>query len=747
LILTSTIGFPRIGEKRELKKSIESSWKGNIQNDELIKDAESVKMRNYSIQKEKGLDLIPSNDFSFYDSILDHSIMLGQIPKRYLEFGKPTSLDVYFAMARGKGQVTALGMTKWFDTNYHYIVPELVGEFKITENLPLKEYNWAKEKGIKTKPVIIGMYTYLKLAKIKDTNALKENLMKLAPCYSKILGDLSEAGVEYVQIDEPALIFGEDNEIIKLVGELYNKVAQFKGNSKWILQTYFEDIHEHYDEVIRWPFDYIGLDFIRGKKTLSTMKSKGLPEGKKLAIGIIDSRNIWKSDFKEIANLLNEIKSVGLLDGAIIQPSSSLLHVPYSTSFEKDIPKELHDAFAFALEKLDELTKIKNSLNKDKIELLKELKSPPALSKSKRVQARLKNITNKDFQRTKPFPERIELQKRKLDLPILPTTTIGSFPQTKEVRKIRASWKSKKITGKEYKEFIRNEIKSVIKLQEDIGLDVLVHGEFERTDMVEFFGQKLKGFFFTKNGWVQSYGTRCVKPPIICGDVERTAPMTVEKISFAQSQTSKPMKGMLTGPITILNWSFPRKDIPKKEITYQIALALREETIDLEEKGIKIIQIDEPALREGLPIKPSYRREYLDWAIKGFRLCSSGVKDETQIHTHMCYCEFNEIIEDIYALDADVISIENARNSDELLKVFKEFNYNHHIGPGVYDVHSERIPPVPEIENKIKKISNHINKELLWINPDCGLKTRDFPETIESLKNMVKATQNLRGKL
>lgn len=752
MIYTSNIGFPRIGERRELKKIVESYWKNEISSEELLKNINDIKKYNYLIQKEKGIDIIPSNDFSLYDHVLDQSIMLRHIPERYLQFGKPDSLEVYFAMARGKGYIQALEMTKWFDTNYHYIVPEIPdgGSIKsdggrINGNRPLKEYLWAKnELRLETKPTIIGLYTYLKLCKIKDEKIFKQRLASISDSYKQILNELSKEKVKYIQIEEPALVLAEDPSIVGLTGEIYSEIAKEKSGSKWILATYFEDVSEYFSTVANFPFDYIGLDLIRSEKNLEILKTRSLPESKRFALGIVDGRNVWKSDIQKILNTLKVLDKEGLLEEAIIQPSCSLLHLPYSTKHEKSMPKEIQESLAFSVEKLEELSTIKKLFLSGKDAPEKKIKSHP---RNKRVIDRSNLIKESDFERSKPFAERKVIQSRRLNLPKLPTTTIGSFPQTERLRRTRALWKGKKISGQEYSRFINEEITAVLELQEEIGLDVLVHGEFERTDMVEFFGEKLNGFLFTKNGWVQSYGTRCVKPPLIYSDVERPKAMTVDKITFAQSKTTKPVKGMLTGPVTILNWSFPRIDITREQVAYQIALALRDEVGDLEKNGIKIIQIDEPAIREGLPLKVNKREEYLRWAVRAFKLCSSGVKDETQIHTHMCYSDFNEIIRAIYDMDADVISIENARSSDEILSVFKEFNYDHFIGPGVYDVHSPRVPSVLELKDKIKKIGNHIRKELLWINPDCGLKTRDYPEVKESLKNMVEAAMEIRKTL
>ena len=750
MITTSIIGFPRIGQKRELKKGVESFWKGSASADDLLKIALEIKRKNYEIQKETGVDIIPSNDFTFYDAVLDHSIMLGQIPKRYIENNDPLSLETYFAMARGKESIPPLEMTKWFDTNYHYTVPELTENFKVFHNRPLKEFEWAKNNlGIKTKPVIMGIYTYLKLAKLNDSELFARKLKELAKPYAQILDELDKASVEYIQIDEPSLVLGEDRDLVKLAGEIYSEIAKIKKNSKWILQTYFEDVTEHFSEIISWPFDYIGLDLVRGKTNISALQKIGFPKDKRVALGITDGRNVFRTDIKEVFEVLKQIHSLGLLENSILQPSSSLLHLPYSVKDEKNLPKELNGYIYFAKEKLEELHLIKK-LFADGLpdhEKLKKYSDDFQTEVDEKMRKRLSNIKDSDFKRGKSFADRKMIQNRRFNLPLFPTTTIGSFPQTEKLRKTRAEWKSNKISTEQYKQLIKDDITEVIKLQEKIGLDVLVHGEFERTDMVEFFGMQMNGFLFTKNGWVQSYGTRCVKPPIIYGDVSRKNPMTLEEAIFSQSLTSKPVKGMLTGPITIINWSFLRPDIHKREVAYEIALALRDETIDLEKNGIKMIQIDEPAIREGLPLKRHKREEYLNLSVKAFRLCSSGVKDETQIHTHMCYSEFNEIIRQIYDLDADVISIENARSSDELLKVFKDFNYDHFIGPGIYDVHTERVPSVEEIFDRIKKITNYLRKDLIWINPDCGLKTRGYAETVESLKNMVKAARKSREEI
>jgi 5-methyltetrahydropteroyltriglutamate--homocysteine methyltransferase len=746
MIQTSIIGFPRIGEKRDLKKAIESFWAGEIDEASLIKSAEKIKEKNYNLQIEHGIDIIPSNDFSLYDGVLDLSVMLGQVPKRYLEHGPANSIQTYFAMARGKGSTPPLEMTKWFDTNYHYTVPELTGSFELIENRPLTEFKWAEKKlGIKTKPVLLGFYTYLKLAKVKKESQFKEMLASLSKIYETILRELDEAGADYVQIDEPALVLGEDSEIVKFAGDLYREISKSKKNSEWILQTYYEDISEHFDEVLKWPFDYLGLDLVRGSKNLEHISKLTGASKKKLALGLVDGRNIWKNNISGSLKTLKHLESKGLLEEAIIQTSCSLSHVPYTVRNEKNIPAGLDGRLAFAVEKLDELSEIKQCHTKDKMP--KQESAGFSSVPDPKTSSSLNDLKESDFKRPKPFAERIKMQQRVLNLPLLPTTTIGSFPQTEDLRKVRSDWKKGKMTDEDYKTFIQQEIVSILSLQEMIGLDVLVHGEFERTDMVEFFGEKLKGFHFTGSGWVQSYGSRCVRPPIIFDDVKRTKPMTVDEVAFAQTQTSKHVKGMLTGPVTIVNWSFPRIDIPKKDIAFQIALALREETKDLEKAGIRIIQIDEPAIREGLPLKKSDREDYLDWSVKAFRLASSGVKDETQIHTHMCYSDFNEMIRSIYEMDADVLSIENARSSDELLAVFKEFNYDHQIGPGVYDIHTERIPSASEIEDKIRKVLNHIRKELLWINPDCGLKTRKYPESTKSLHNMVEAARKIRQSL
>ncbi len=749
----SVLGFPRIGKNRELKKALESFWRGEISEKELISVANRLKSEHIKIQESKGVDLIPVGDFSLYDSVLDTAVMFSCAGDRFRFSPSQSGLEKYFVYARGNKSNPALEMTKWFDTNYHYIVPEIGNKIELSDNFLLKEVKWAKKRisVAKIKPVLIGPYTFVRLAKIKDAGRRKEALERLLPLYERVIKEVAGEGVKFFQIDEPALVYGRDKSLVRRVGRFYSDVLpQIKG-VKFILQTYFESIEEHFAEVVNWPFDYIGLDMVRGLdgNLKALAKNRKALRGKGLVLGIVDGRNIWKADYSMALSVIKLASRYVDEAKIIISPSSSLQFVPYTVEGE-----DLGAAgqyIAFALEKLDELKQIKSIAANPKAKALKENKAlmkrwaKEAFLLDKDVRARMRSLNKDSFTRPLPFKRRYALQNKALNLPKFPTTTIGSFPQTKDVRRMRLLFKRGEISALAYRVFIADKIKEVVKIQEDLGLDMLVHGEFERTDMVEFFGEKMQGFLFTKNGWVQSYGSRCVRPPIIFGDVSRPSAMTVDEVRFAQELTDRPVKGMLTGPITILNWSFPRTDISRKEIAFQIALGLRDEVRDLERAGIKAIQVDEPALREGLPLKGRKHKAYLTWAVDAFRLATSCADAKTQIHTHMCYSDFNDIIESISAMDADVISIENARSRGELLDVFKEFKYDKAIGPGIYDIHSRRVPPVDEMYELLKIcIEKGISANLLWVNPDCGLKTRDWPETIAALKNMVAAAKKLR---
>jgi 5-methyltetrahydropteroyltriglutamate--homocysteine methyltransferase len=757
-IKTTAFGYPKIGPNRELKKVVESYWAGQITKEELYKLTEEIQIQRLKTLYDAELDYIPSNDFSLYDFILDISTMLGVIPKR---FGDNYDIDTYFAMARGSKTAVACEMTKWFDTNYHYIVPEFENEFKLLKNRPLDSYKFALEKiGIETKPVIVGPFTYVWLGKVpkkqegtllvhmvksRESERFKELVINASRIYNQILKELEANGVKAIQLDEPALVLDLEEDDVAILTESYRTLTQGLKDIEVFVHTYYESLSRYEEIVNNLPVSGIGLDFTVNDENLENLKKFGFPKDKKLIAGIVSGRDPWKIDFAKTVDLINQILNFVSEDKLIISNSSPLFHLPVSIEYEKGhLDERLINLLSFANERLDELKMLKKIINEGFPVPSQNLQAIKDEFKDERVRRRVAEIDENKIGRKDNFKERYQKQISLLGLPKFPTTTIGSFPQTKEVRKARADFVAGKISQDEYENFIKEQIRNVIKIQEELGLDVLVHGEFERSDMVEFFGQKMKGFAFTKNGWVQSYGTRCVRPPIIYGDVSRPEPMTVKEISYAQSLTSKPVKGMLTGPVTILSWSFYRKDIPKKEIAYQIALALRDEVSDLEKAGIKVIQIDEPAFREGLPLKKSKQKEYLEWAVNAFKLTNEQVKAETQIQTHMCYSEFNEIIEYIYAMDSDVILIEASRSKGEILDAFEKFKYDHAIGPGVYDIHSPRIPTIEEMLEIAERSIKLIDKNLIWINPDCGLKTRNWEEVIPSLKNMVTVAKIMR---
>ncbi|WP_457626218.1 5-methyltetrahydropteroyltriglutamate--homocysteine S-methyltransferase [Persephonella sp.] len=760
-IRTTVFGYPKIGKNRELKKAVESYWKGEIDRNEMLKKVEEVNAERMKKLIEAELDYIPSNDFSLYDFILDISTMVNAVPDRFRTI--QDSLDRYFAMARGTKDAIACEMTKWFDTNYHYIVPELTGRFKLVKNRPLESFRWAKEKfGVETKPVITGAFTYLMLSKVyekqegsllmkmvkaEESEKFRSMLLELAGIYNRILRELQQEGVKAVQFDEPALVLDIPKEKIDELLEAYSIITEGITDISIFVHTYYESL-EHFEKITKHlPVAGIGLDFVVNDENIENLRKYGFPEDKILQAGVISGRDPWKTDFKETLRLIDEIKKYVEEDRIVISNSAPLFHLPVSVESEKGhLDERLIKLLSFADERLDEIKTLKQVINgrselpEQSLQMLRDE------FKDEKIRQSVKEIQEQEIKRPHNFKDRYKKQLQLLGIPKFPTTTIGSFPQTKELRQMRAKYRRGEISQQEYRDFIKKQIEYAVELQENLGLDVLVHGEFERTDMVEFFGEKLEGFAFTKNGWVQSYGTRCVRPPIIYGDISRPAPMTLEETVYAQSLTKKPVKGMLTGPVTILNWSFYRKDIPKKEIAYQIALALREEVLDLEKKGIKIIQIDEPAFREGLPLKKRKQEEYLKWAVKAFRLTNNTVKETTQIHTHMCYSEFNEIIEWIYAMDADVISIEASRSKGEIIEAFEKFRYDHGIGIGIYDIHSPRIPSVDEMLEIAERTVQVIDKNLIWINPDCGLKTRQWEEVIPALKNMVEVAKILREK-
>lgn len=752
---SAVISFPRVGKLRELKFASEKYFNKEINSIQLNDIARSLRQEHWDFQKQFSIKYISSNDFSFYDNILDTAVLLNVIPKSYKDL-KLDELDIYFAMARGyqgiAGDVPALAMKKWFNTNYHYIVPEIYDdiEIKLVGDKPFKEYIEAKMEGIITKPVIIGPLTFLKLIHYQGSKKINDYVNDIIKAYKNILLKFNELGTEWIQFDEPILVTDLSNEEIELFKLIYKEILECKNKTKVLLQTYFGDIRDCYADVINMEFDGIGLDFREGKKTKELVESFGFPKNKVLFAGLLNGKNIWKCNYGKILSEIELLK--GYAENIVLSTSCSLLHVPYSLENEGNLKEDVKEYFSFALEKLKELKEITiltESLDyKNKEEFIKNkiIFDKKRLYQNSEVRNQVKNLSESDFIRTMERSERNKIQKNIFNLPILPTTTIGSFPQTLDVKKNRTRYKKGEINKEEYDKEIYAFIKECIAKQEQIGLDVLVHGEYERNDMVEFFGENLEGYVFTEKAWVQSYGTRCVKPPIIFGDVNRSNSITVEYSSYAQSLTEKPVKGMLTGPVTILNWSFPREDITLKEMAYQIAIAIRKEVLDLEKAGIRIIQIDEAALKEKLPLRKSdWYSEYLDWAIPAFRLCHSSVKAETQIHTHMCYSEFNDIIKDIDNMDADVITFESARSRLTILDAIKDSNFKTEVGPGVYDIHSPRVPSVDEIVIALKEILVKIDKNQLWVNPDCGLKTRGIEETNASLKNMVEAAKIIRS--
>lgn len=758
---SSNLGYPRIGEKREWKKALESFWNGEIDEKIFLDTMQSIRLNHIKKQREIGIDLVPVGDFTLYDHMLDTAAMFGFIPERFDYQGGEVPLSVYFAMARGNEKAPACEMTKWFNTNYHYIVPEWSKEqssrLHITENKPLKDFREAKEKlGVEGKPVLIGPYTFMKLSKGYDEKQFSYFLSLLLPLYEQILKELEREGVKWIQIDEPILATSLTKKEMEEFVSVYERLPQAAPNLKMMLQTYFEAV-DWYEELIKLPVSGIGLDFVYGlEKNLRHLSKSGFPEDKVLAAGVIDGRNIWRTDLSAASRLVEKILHSVPSERLWLQPSNSLLHVPVTTTYEKTLPLNLQQMLAFADEKLEELVYLTERFidgegkrahyyaqNQQALHLWKK----DASRYNANVHKECENLTKAQLERASSYLVRQKKQQEISQLPILPTTTIGSFPQTAEVRKARRKFKKGEWSQPQYERFIEAEIKRWIDIQEKIGLDVLVHGEFERTDMVEFFAEKLGGFAFTENGWVQSYGSRCVRPPIIYGDVEFLQPMTVKESVYAQSLTEKIVKGMLTGPVTILNWSFVRDDLPRHKVAEQIALALRNEIKALEESGISVIQVDEPALLEGLPLKEEKKQEYLEWAVRMFRVATSIVKDETQIHTHMCYCDFSSYLPVINQMDADVISIETSRSHGEMISVFEKETYPKGIGLGVYDIHSPRVPSVAEMAEMIERSLQVLNPEQFWVNPDCGLKTRKEQETVASLKNMVAAAKLVRARL
>jgi 5-methyltetrahydropteroyltriglutamate--homocysteine methyltransferase len=755
MAVACNLGFPRIGVRRELKRAVEGYWQGAVSAEELQAAAADLRGRHWQLQRESGIQHIPCNDFSLYDHVLDTAAMLGAVPRRFGWRGDSVDLATYFALARGTDQIAPLEMTKWFDTNYHYLVPELEPgmEFRLASTKPVEEFAEALALGIRTRPVLLGPVSFLLLGKSKAAGLRPLALLDgVLPVYQQILGKLAAAGADWVQIDEPVLATDLPPENLAAFRWAYDRLAAAGDRIKICLATYFGHLRENLKEALALPASALHLDLVRAPQQLQPALQM-LRDGRMLSLGVIDGRNVWRSDLQRALELLEPAAATLGKDRLLIGPSCSLLHCPIDLEQEHSLDAELRGWLAFAREKLGEVALLTRALNEGRAVVADALAAHRAAFQRRRtssgvhdpkVKQRLSAIAGKMLQRKGPFAARRQIQQERLKLPLLPTTTIGSFPQTAEIRKARSALKKGEWSAEQYEAFCREEIARVVRFQEEIGLDVLVHGECERNDMVEYFGEQLEGFAFTRNGWVQSYGSRCVKPPIIFGDVSRPKPMTVRWSQYAQSLTARPMKGMLTGPITIMKWSFVRDDQPLRDTAMQIALAMRDEVDDLQQAGIRVIQIDEPALREGLPLGREEWAEYLQWAVEAFRLAASGVADETQIHTHMCYSEFTHILEAIAALDADVISIEASRSDMDLLQAFARFCYPNDIGPGVYDIHSPRVPEVEEVAGRLRKALRWLRPEQLWVNPDCGLKTRGWPEVTAALKHMVAAARQLR---
>ena len=772
IIHTHNLGYPRIGEQRELKKATEAFWHGKISQQELEATGRRLRRDHWAKQSAAGIDLIPCNDFSFYDPMLDFSCLIGNVPPRFGWTGEGVDLDTLFLMARGsRGEghegcahgcggheaAFACEMTKWFDTNYHYIVPEFRADtrFQLVGNKVFREFEEAKALGLRAKPVLPGPVTYLSLGKVQDSQnpdfdrwALLDGLVSV---YEQILQRLAAQGAEWVQIDEPVFALDLSAQQRDAVVDAWRRLGAAAPGLKIIVASYFGALRENLPLFLSLPAQVFHHDCVRAPAELEEVLEH-LPQNKILSLGVVDGRNIWKNDFAKSLALLTTAREKLGVQRLWVAPSCSLLHSPVTLVSETALDAQIENWLAFADEKLTEVVNLSALLRGKARSGVWEANQDAIYSRatSRRtynpeVRARLALVTAQDAQRRSPFAQRQALQQARLGLPEFPTTTIGSFPQTAEVRSMRARWKKGELTTAEYEVYLENETRACVAFQDEIGLDMPVHGEFERNDMVEYFGEQLDGFLFTTNGWVQSYGTRCVKPPVIYGDVSRPAPMTVRWAKFAQSLTPRPMKGMLTGPVTILQWSFVRDDQPRSETTRQIALAIRDEVVDLEAAGIAAIQIDEPAIREGLPLRRFDWAWYLDWAVTAFRLSASGVRDDTQIHTHMCYSEFNDIIAAIAGMDADVITIETSRSNMELLGAFVDFHYPNEIGPGVYDIHSPRVPSVTEMENLMRKAEAVIPRRNLWVNPGCGLKTRGWAEVKTSLIHMVQTAKKLRA--
>ncbi len=752
-------GYPRIGKNRELKKALEGYWSGKTTEVDLLQTAAEIRRGNRDAQLAAGIDLLPVNDFSLYDQMLDTITLLGAVPARFGPVDGTVGLDTYVAMARGTDDVHAMEMTKWFDTNYHYIVPELGPEttFRLAGTKPFDALAEAQGAGVNGKVVLVGPLTFLLLGKAHDEAFDRLSLLDaLIPVYVEIVERLAAQGAAWIQLDEPILVTNVDQATLDGLERAYDAIAAAKGDAKIIVQTYFDHVGDAYGTLVNLPVDGIGLDFVRGAENARYLADQGFPRDKTLVAGVIDGRNIWAADLRKALDTLGELAGSVDRDRIQVSTSCSLQHVPYDVSGETDLDPEVRSWLAFAEQKLGEVATLAIGLGEGEDAIRAELNANATLIASAATSARrhnpavrkrVDNLPPGVTDRGAPFAERARLQQERLGLPSLPTTTIGSFPQSPDIRKTRRAFESGTISRDEYETFIEGEIREVIAHQEALGIDVLVHGEPERNDMVQYFGEQLDGFAFTRNGWVQSYGSRYVRPPVIYGDVSRPAPMTVRWATYAQSLSDKPVKGMLTGPVTILNWSFVRDDQPRADTCRQIALAIRDEVADLDAAGIAMIQIDEAALREGLPLRREDWQSYLDWAIACFRITASGARPETQIHTHMCYSEFGDIFGAISDMDADVISIENARSGLDLLQTFRDEGYNKGIGPGVYDIHSPRVPPTEEIVENLKATLTVLDPGQVWVNPDCGLKTRKAPETTAALRHMVEAAKKVRETL
>jgi 5-methyltetrahydropteroyltriglutamate--homocysteine methyltransferase len=755
--LAHTLGFPHLGAHRELKRATEGYWSGKVSRAELLTVGSALRRAHWDLQRAAGMDLLASNDFSFYDRVLDTCALVGAVPSRYGWRGGQVDLDTYFAMARGAQQggrdVTAMEMTKWFDTNYHYIVPEFDRNqvFRLASTKPVDEFLEGRAAGVTTKPVLIGPVTFLLLGKTRIARFDRlELLSRLLPVYAEVLSGLVAAGATWVQLDEPCLALDRTDAEREAYRQAYAFLAERVPQAKILLATYFAGLEDNLAATLSLPTHGLHVDLVRAPRQLDALLKAWAPP-RVLSLGVIDGRNVWKADLGAALALLERAQARIGAEHLWVAPSCSLLHVPGDLGLEGRLDAELKGWLAFATDKLGEVATLKRALLAGRAAVAAELdanaRALAARARSPRIHnpavaQRVARIGERDLRRGAPFAAR---RRQQLALPLYPTTTIGSFPQTAEVRAARRQLHDGKLTAAAYDAFIEDQIRKTLRLQEELGLDVLVHGEFERNDMVEYFGEQLEGFAFTEHGWVQSYGTRYVKPPIIFGDVSRPRPMTVRWSTFAQAETSKPVKGMLTGPVTILQWSFVRDDQPRAETAKQLALAIRDEVGDLEAAGIRVIQIDEPALREGLPLRRAEWAAYLDWAVNAFRLATAGVKDETQIHTHMCYSEFNDVIRVIERMDADAISIESARSGSDLLEEFHEYRYPNEIGPGVYDIHSPRVPSAEEIVAALTRMREVLDDRQIWVNPDCGLKTRGWAETLAALRNMVQAAREMRA--